>query len=162
MSLIFIDCEAWGGAPSTGALTEFGAVEYKTSKVFHGILVPGSKPSVENPAIPKPQHPSPERAKLIFEQFAAWLSQFSGRPIAVSDNPAFDWQWINDGFWKHLGRNPMGHSARRIGDFYAGLCGDFYQTQKWKSLRITPHDHNPVHDALGNVEAFRRMLAGER
>jgi hypothetical protein len=26
----------------------------------------------------------------------------------------------------------------------------------------TPHDHNPVNDALGNVEAFERLLNGER
>jgi len=29
-------------------------------------------------------------------------------------------------------------------------------------LRITPHDHNPVHDAMGNLEAFDRLLKGER
>jgi hypothetical protein len=22
---------------------------------------------------------------------------------------------------------------------------------------VTPHDHNPVHDAMGNVEAFQRI-----
>jgi hypothetical protein len=26
---------------------------------------------------------------------------------------------------------------------------------KWKHLRQTPHDHNPVNDAKGNAEAFR-------
>lgn len=34
--------------------------------------------------------------------------------------------------------------------------------QEWKRLRITKHDHHPVNDAMGNVEAFARMLAGER
>jgi hypothetical protein len=80
----------------------------------------------------------------------------------ISDNPAFDFQWVNDGFLRHLGRNPCGHSARQISDFYAGLCGDFQETQRWKRLRITPHDHNPVNDAMGNLEAFERMLRGER
>lgn len=79
-----------------------------------------------------------------------------------SDNPAFDFQWINDGFWRHLGRNPFGHSARRISDFYAGLCGNVAKTQEWKALRITPHDHNPVHDAMGNAEGLARILRGER
>ena len=32
----------------------------------------------------------------------------------------------------------------------------------WTELRITPHDHNPVHDAMGNLEAFERILNGER
>jgi hypothetical protein len=80
----------------------------------------------------------------------------------VSDNPAYDWQWINYGFDKHLGFNPFGHSARRISDFYAGLRGDWDNTQGWKRLRVTPHDHNPVNDAMGNVEAFERLMAGER
>jgi hypothetical protein len=50
----------------------------------------------------------------------------------------------------------------RIADFYAGLRGDFYETQDWKRFRITAHDHNPVNDARGNVEAFERLLAGDR
>jgi hypothetical protein len=35
-------------------------------------------------------------------------------------------------------------------------------TQGWKRLRVTPHDHNPVNDAMGNPEAFERILRGER
>jgi hypothetical protein len=76
----------------------------------------------------------------------------------VSDNPAYDFQWINYGFDKYVGENPFGHSARRIGDFYAGLCRDFIKTQEWKELRITKHDHNPVNDAMGNLEAFEQLL----
>jgi hypothetical protein len=90
------------------------------------------------------------------------LSVTTGRPVFVSDNPAYDFQWINYGFHHTLGRNPFGHSGRRISDFYAGLTGRWENTQAWKKLRQTPHDHNPVNDALGNVEAFERILAGER
>lgn len=143
MSLIFVDCEAplGVGSPSVGDMTEFGAVEYKTHKVFHGT----------------------DCSKETFVAFDKWLNEVSkGRPVFVSDNPAYDWQWINFYFWKHFGRNPFGHSARRIGDFYAGLMNDFYKSSQWKHLRVTPHDHNPVHDALGNLEAFDRMLKGDR
>ena len=147
MSLIFVDCEAplGVGAPSVGDMTEFGAVEFESRQTFYG----------------------GDASKATFEAFDVWLSSVSnsvsnGRPIFVSDNPAYDWQWINFYFWKHLGRNPMGFSARRIGDFYAGLIGDFRNSQGWKRLRVTPHDHNPVHDALGNAEAFARLLQGER
>ncbi len=101
--------------------------------------------------------PYPEK---VFADFELWLKKVcnGGRPVFVSDNPAFDWQWINDGFHKYLGHNPFGHSARRISDFYAGLTKDFSNTQKWKKWRVTPHDHNPVHDSLGNVEAYAAML----
>jgi hypothetical protein len=146
MSLIFVDCESKGPCPVIGVLTEFGAIEYESRKSFYGDL----------------QDRDDIVKKEIFEQFTVWLKQFKGSPSFVSDNPAFDWQWINYEFHRLLGFNPFGHSARRISDFYAGLRGDFHKTQQWKRLRITKHDHNPVHDALGNVEAFERLLKGER
>ena len=133
MSLIFVDCEApYGvGSPSVGDMTEFGAVEYKSKEYFHG----------------------KDCSKETFEQFDKWLSKVCGgsRPVFVSDNPGYDFGWINYYFWKYF-----------ISDFYAGLVGDFYNTQKWKRLRITKHDHNPVNDAMGNVEAFERIMRGER
>ena len=156
MPLIFVDCEAYGGCPALGKLTEFGAVHYPTRQSFHGVLIE-SRPSPANPAIPEPTGVEYD-AKAVFTAFSTWLLRWSGkRSVFVSDNPAFDFQWINDGFLRHLGYNPFGHSARRISDFYAGLVGDFDQTQKWKRLRITKHDHHPVHDALGNLESFEKM-----
>jgi DNA polymerase III epsilon subunit-like protein len=38
-TLIFVDCEANGKSPSTGKLTEFGAVAYPFRVTFHGVLV---------------------------------------------------------------------------------------------------------------------------
>lgn len=156
MALIFVDCEAVGPCPVIGQLTEFGAVEYESQQTFHGDIAGGGHYRINNIDY------LAMNTKHIFEEFEKWLSQFKGRPIFVSDNPAFDWQWINYEFHSLLGHNPFGYSARRISDFYAGLCGNFWKTQDWKKLRITPHDHNPVHDALGNVEAFKRLLNGER
>jgi len=171
-NLVFVDCEAFGGCPATGQLTEFGAVTYPEKKIFHGVILK-SRPSKENPAIPEPvsveEQGWPEgwtlddqRAK-VFKQFSSWLREnIKGRPIFVSDNVAYDWQWINDGFWRVLNSNPFGFSGRRISDFYAGLTGDWNNTQKWKRLRRTVHDHNPVNDAMGNVEAFDRIIRGQR
>ena len=141
MSLIVVDCEAplGVGAPSVGDMTCFGAVEVKSRKTFFG----------------------KDASRETFEAFAAWLKEVSDkRPVFVSDNPAYDWQWINYYFWRYLGENPFGHSARRIGDFYAGLVGNFYKANEWKRLRETPHDHNPVNDAIGNVEALQKLLDG--
>ncbi len=142
MSLIFVDCEGAGPCAGTNDHSRFevGAVEQKTRKTFHGI----------------------GGYKITFEDFEAWLNQFKGRLIFVSDNPAYDWQFVNYYFWEFLGYNPFGHSARRIGDYYAGLLGNWYKTQEWKSLRVTNHDHNPVHDAMGNLEAWERLQKGER
>ena len=142
--LVFVDCEGNGkGAPGPGGgvLTEFGAV-ISPGQTFHG----------RDNSLP------------TFTSFRRWLMENckSSRPVFVSDNPAYDWQWINYHFWEYFGENPFGHSARRISDFYAGLVGDWDNTQKWKRLRVTKHDHDPVNDAMGNYEAFQRLLAGER
>jgi hypothetical protein len=157
----FVDCEAHGPCPSLGKLTEFGAVHYRTRETFHGRIYE----RLDNPDKPSVDLVGGliESPGLVFPRFRAWVESLaSGRAIFVSDNPAYDWQWINDGMWIYTDGNPFGHSGRRISDFYAGLVGDFGQTQKWKSFRVTPHDHNPVNDAMGNVEAFARLLAGER
>ena len=136
---IFVDCEGHGNAPTLNnpIRFEFGAVELKSQQKFHG----------------------EGATKETFEKFEEWLNQFEGRHVFVSDNPAYDWQFINYYFWFFLNKNPFGHSARRISDFYAGLKRDWRNTQGWKKYRITPHDHNPVNDALGNVEAFKKILA---
>jgi|SRR3990167_863699 len=135
-NLIFVDCEApFGvGSPAVGDMTEFGAVDYNTRETFHG-------------------HNCSQKT---FEDFKLWLEVINngGRLIFISDNPAYDWQWINFYFWKYFGANPFGFSARRIGDFYAGLVGDFHKSSNWKRYRRTKHDHNPVNGAMGNAEAF--------
>lgn len=159
MSLFFVDCESDGPCPGLGYLTEFGAVEFATKKFFHGRLW-HTKPNEHNPAIPVriSQVGSPA---LVFKDFADWIKKVnddSTRPTFISDNPAFDWQWINHGFHNYCGANPFGFSARRIGDYYAGMVKRFHAHNDWKKFRITKHDHNPVNDALGNVEAFGHIL----
>ena len=37
MVLVFVDCEAYGGCPALGAMTEIGAVTYPDKRTFHGI-----------------------------------------------------------------------------------------------------------------------------
>lgn len=169
-NLIFVDCEAIGmGAPVAGLLTEFGAVHYTSRSTFRGVLLPHAHFTewVGKHVDALPDDILSRQRSLLqptFEAFELWMENLSRqkRYTMVSDNPAFDWQWINDGFIRTLGYNPMGFSARRIGDFYAGLCGDFNRASDWKALRRTAHDHDPVNDAMGNAEAFERMLAGER
>ena len=155
---IFVDVEATGQSPINGAMTEFGAVDYKTRQTFHGMIWE-SRPAEDNPAV------SVRTGKLIkpldevMADFAHWLEALGKeRPIFVSDNPAYDFQWINAAFDAAGMENPFGHSARRLGDFWAGLQRNWGDTQTWKRFRRTPHDHHPVHDALGNAEAFDHLL----
>ena len=157
MSLILVDVEATNVSPFSGVMTEFGAVEFKSRATFHGILWE-SVPDPEIPAKPLVTGKQFDEVKVM-TKFAQWIKQVTkGRPVMVSDNPAYDFQWINFYFDKTMGGNPLGHSARRISDFYAGLERDFYQTQKWKQYRLTYHDHNPVNDSMGNAEALQKLM----
>jgi hypothetical protein len=150
-----------------GLAYELTGVDYGSpvGRTFHGRIY-GAHPDPKNPKASVLDSPLTviREAGEVFRDFDAWLEGLHprGGVTFVSDNPAFDWQWVCDGLWRHVGRNRFGHSARRIGDFYAGLTGDHSNTQRWKRLRVTPHDHDPVHDAAGNAEAFDRMLRGER
>lgn len=155
---IFVDVEAYGRSPINGKMTEFGAVDRKTRKTFHG-LIWKSQPSPNNPAIPLPSTELNRPLALVMADFTEWLSLLGKeRPIFISDNPAYDWQWISAAFDKCDMDNPFGHSGRRISDFWAGLNRDWGETQSWKRFRKTPHDHNPVNDAMGNVEAFEEIM----
>lgn len=136
MSLFIVDVEAEGPCPTLGKMTEFGAVLF------------------DAPPFRTRWHcDHPPNAKDMLD-FDSWLALQGPRSIFVSDNPAYDWMWMCDAFWKRLNRNPFGHSARRIGDIYAGFKKDLSKSSEWKKLRKTKHDHNPVNDALGNAEAL--------
>ena len=104
------------------------------------------------------QHLGFDDPKSVMEAFALWLEQHAkGRAVFVSDNVAFDWQFINYYFHRFLGRNPFGFSGRRIGDLYAGLVKDASKATEWKKYRVTKHTHNPVDDARGNAEALKKF-----
>jgi hypothetical protein len=78
-TLIVVDCEApFGvGSPSVGDMTEFGAVDVNAlrqghEETFHGL----------------------DCTEETFRRFREWLEP--RKPVVfVSDNPAYDFQWIN-------------------------------------------------------------------
>lgn len=156
-NLFFVDCEARGTSPVNGTLTEFGIVHYATRETFHGVLFEGS-PDPDNPAIPLIGK-RVDTDENVASRLTTWLKSFGkDRPIFVSDNVAYDWQWIA-GMYDRAGfDNPFGHSGRRISDFYAGMTRKWSNTQEWKKYRKTVHDHNPVNDSMGNVEAFAKIM----
>lgn len=165
---IMVDAEYDGPAPGTDlySLVSFGAVVVKENvertyqNVFYGQTRPISDRwdprALAISGHTREEHlgfPDPEET---FRSFRKWIEQFKARPVFVSDNPAADWQWINHYFIRYFGLNgnPFGHSGRRVSDFYAGIKGDWRQTSGWKKHRRTIHTHNPVDDAIGNVEAL--------
>jgi DNA polymerase III epsilon subunit-like protein len=162
MSWIVVDVESDGPIPPEFSMICFGAVvlDADLNKTFYGEVAPISERTDPAAAaisgICRAKHATFEDPATVMTRFAEWIRVSSkGRPIFVSDNPAFDWQWINYYFHKYTGANPFGYSARRIGDLYCGLVKNPYA--RWKHLRKTNHDHNPVNDAKGNAEALLAM-----
>ncbi|MFN8674236.1 MAG: 3'-5' exoribonuclease [Candidatus Sericytochromatia bacterium] len=165
MSYVVVDVEADGPIPYKYSMVSFGAVilDDDLSKTFYGKTKPISKDWIPEAlavsGISREEHETFEEPKIVMELFYNWLKENSkNRPVFISDNPSFDWQWINFYFHYFLGKNPFGHSARRIGDLYCGMKMDCSLNHEWKKLlRKTKHDHNPVNDAIGNAEALLSM-----
>ena len=165
MSYIVVDVEADGPIPQKYSMVCFGAVivEPTLTKTFYGKTKPISNEWVADAlavsGFRREEHEKFDDPKNVMENFAEWIAKNSkGNPTFISDNPAFDWQWINYYFHTYLGKNPFGFSARRIGDLYCGMKMDTGLNSEWKRLhRKTIHDHNPVNDAKGNAEALLAM-----
>jgi hypothetical protein len=140
----------------------FGAVvvEPSLTKTFYGQLRPVSdkwRPEAlavsgftreQTMAFPEPGS--------VMTAFSAWLKENGkGRPMFISDNNGFDWQFINWYFHHFTGANPFGHSSTNLGSLYKGMVQDM--SQNFKHLRRTAHTHHPVDDVKGNAEALLTM-----
>ena len=162
MGLIIVDVESDGPCPDLYSMVCFGAVCLNDlSKTFYGKTAPISnqyiKEALNVSGYTRFEHKEFPEPKETMIEFKNWLESVDKKPIFISDNPAFDWQWINYYFHRYIGKNPFGFSARRIGDIYSGLVHDMRKSNEWKRFRKTKHTHNPVDDAIGNAEALLEM-----
>src|SRR5436190_19441534 len=146
MSYVIVDVESDGPIPAEFSMVCFGAVVFddRLDRTFYDGTRPISERFVSEAlavsGFSREQHLAFDDPKAVMENFAAWLEQHSkGRLIFVSDNLAFDWQFINYYFHRFLGRNPFGFSGRRIGDLYAGLVKDA------SIIQWTTHEAMPRH-----------------
>ena len=166
--LLSMDVEASGPCPGMGDMISFAAViiEPGLARRWHSenmlptvpAFNPGAYASI---GMTREQHLA---ARYTIEErvadFVAWLRAMepeASRFVMVSDNPGFDFGWVNWALHTYGHGGVLGHSARRIGDVWSGLRGRSRETLGWKKLRRAPHDHNPLNDALGNAEAWQEM-----
>ena len=159
MSYIMVDIESDGPIPGDYSMICFGAVvvDPTLSKTFYGEIRPISERWIPDAlavsGFTREQALAFPDAESVMRQFQAWLSKHSvGRPMFISDNNGFDWQFINWYFHHFTGANPFGFSSTNLGSLYKGIVRD--TTQNFKHLRKTRHTHNPVDDAKGNAEAL--------
>lgn len=164
MSLFSCDVESDGPIPNLYSMVCFGAiiVDETLDKTFYGTTRPASdkfdSAALAISGFTREQHLLFDDPKETMLKFEAWIleNNSNGRPIFISDNPAYDWQFINYYFHYYLGHNPFGFSARRIGDIYSGMKMNMFE--RWKHLRKPYlHDHNPLNDARGNANALLTM-----
>lgn len=161
MSHFVVDVESDNQTNWNGSMVCFGAVcLHDLSKTFYGQLRPindtYNEEALAVSGFSREEHLLFDDPKEVMERFAKWIEEnnIDGRPMLISDNLAFDWQWINYYFHRFYGSNPFGWSGKRIGDIYSGLVKDTFKANHWKKYRKTKHDHNPVNDSLGNAEAI--------
>ncbi len=162
MTYIMVDIESDGPIPGDYSMVCFGAVvvEDALNRTFYGRLKPISDKWIPDAlavsGFTREETLGFDEPAQVMERFAGWLKENSkGRPIFVSDNNGFDWQFINWYFWHFTGGNPFGHSSTNLGSLYKGMVKDTFET--FKHLRKTSHTHNPVDDAMGNAEALLEM-----
>jgi DNA polymerase III epsilon subunit-like protein len=164
MTYIMVDVEADGPTPGLYSMIEIGAVvvDREMNKTFHGKLYP-----ITGLYLPKAlevtgytrmdteKFPDPEKTMKGFD---VWVRRMANGtfPVFISDNNGFDWAFVNYYFWKYLNSNPFGHSSNNLANVFGGLHKRV--RTKFRHLRKTPHTHNPVDDAKGNVEAMLRMV----
>ena len=162
MTYVMVDVEADGRIPGDYSMISLGAVivEPALDRTFYGRLKPISDnwlpDALAVSGFGRAETLDFDDPKGVMEMFAGWLArEIRGRPVFISDNNGFDWQFINWYFWHFTVANPFGHSSVNLGSLYKGLVKD--TSQNFKHLRKTRHSHHPVDDAKGNAEALLAM-----
>jgi hypothetical protein len=166
---IMMDVETDGPIVGHHSMFSFGAVLCRNSNErFYGLCKPLSKNDYIEEAFnisslkreDVMEFPEP---KKTMEEFRNWLHEMRekyGKPyeklMFISDNNGFDWQWINWYFLAYCDYNPFGFSSTSLGSLYKGVVRNTFKN--FKHLRKTKHTHNPVDDALGNVEALEYII----
>lgn len=162
MSYIMVDIEADGPIPGDYSMIALGAVVVRRplEDTFYAQIKP-----ISDKFIPEALAVSgfTREATLEFDEpkeamsrFLEWLAEVSvNKPIFISDNNGFDWQFVNWYLHHFIGKNPFGHSSVNLGSLYKGLVQD--TRKNFKHLRKTKHTHHPVDDARGNAEALLEM-----
>jgi len=162
MSYIMVDVEADGPSPGDYSMVCFGAIVVQPAldKTFYGQLKPISDKwvpaAIQVSGFTREETLGFDNPKAVMQKFAGWIARVGGgRPMFISDNNGFDWQFINWYFHHFLGKNPFGHSSTNLGSLYKGVVRDMFQN--FKHLRKTKHTHHPVDDARGNAEALLQI-----
>jgi DNA polymerase III epsilon subunit-like protein len=162
MSYFMVDIEADGPIPGEYSMVCLGAVivDPQLDRTFYGQLKPISNvwdpKALSVSGFSREQTMGFDDSRRVMGHFRDWIGKESkGKPIFISDNNGFDWQFVNYYFHRFLGSNPFGFSSTNLGSLYKGAVRDL--ARNFRHLRQTKHTHHPVDDARGNAEALLAM-----
>jgi len=167
MSIFSVDIEANGPDPLGYSMVQIGAVLVdpggKLDKTFYAELRPRRHTAFEPEALRScglthDQTLAYPYASIAMKDLTKWLykSNLKGRIEMLTDNPGFDWQFVNSYMWHYTRRNPFGFSCFSLTSMYKGFAKN--HRKSFKHLRVTKHTHNPVDDARGNAEALVKLI----
>ncbi len=177
---ISVDVETSGPTPSTGSLIAIGACLVDRPEVAVELLLrpdpslPWSEEAAAvhglDPAMLELAGQDPAAATAAFDAWVASVVPAGSRPVFVALNAPFDWMFVADAAWRHLGRNPFGVSALDIKALYLGAHLD--TVRSWGEttrLRMLgrhpvdlPHTHRPLDDAREQAALCRAILGTAR
>jgi DNA polymerase III epsilon subunit-like protein len=108
-----------------------------------------------------------EPAAEAMRRFAAWVdiaTPGGSRPVFVAFNAPFDWMFVAEALYRHVGRNPFGHAALDVKALAMGVFGLRWRDTSYASLAARvgvtdPLPHRAIDDARLQAEVFRRILA---
>ena len=177
---ISVDVETSGPTPATGSLLSIGACPVDD---------PGE--GIELLVRPDPSRPWGAQAATVhgldretllrgglaprdaMERLASWLGRVvpaGSRPVMVALNAPFDWMFVADACWTHLGHNPFGPSALDIKALYLGRHLD--EIERWADTSrvrmlerypvVLPHTHRALDDAREQAALCRASRARRR
>jgi hypothetical protein len=94
---------------------------------------------------------------LVMMDFKRWLSKLNN-PRFMSDNPCFDWMFIEYYFTLFVGlySNPFGYSGGDLGEVFGGMHSDM--NLKPSHFSRIKHTHDPLDDAMGNAQKLLAMI----
>src|SRR5437867_183034 len=132
-----VDIESDGPIPGDYSMICFGAVivEPALNRTFYGSMKPISEKWIPDAlkisGFTREQASAFDDPAEVMRRFDTWLNEhIKDRPMFISDNNGFDWQFINWYFHHFLERNPFGFSSTNLGSLYKGLVKDTSQTFK--------------------------------
>jgi DNA polymerase III epsilon subunit-like protein len=130
----------------------------KLEQTFYGRTRPISERFVPDAlgvsGFSREQHLKFEDPKEVMAHFADWLGKYSkGHPTFVSDNPAFDWQFINYYFHRFLGATHSGFQHDEL----------VISTRAWSGMRLRHRTgknsaSHPTHTTLSMTQRVTRKL----